>query len=159
MNRLHQYLQRISYGGPLSATLATLRSLQRAHLLAIPFENLDVQLEEEPSLDIDRIYEKIVTGGRGGWCYEMNALFAWALRELGFSVDLIGAAVGREKRGADAEMNHLALIVTLERAAATFANFFDRYFNLHPGRSEALWERAAKQQRETLKKKLRPFHA
>jgi len=115
MTKLHKYLRRIGYGGPLSPTRPTLHNLHRAHLLAIPFENIDVQMRIRPTFDIDATFEKIVERGRGGWCYEMNGLFAWALRELGFSLDMIGAAVGRTKSGEKALMNHLALIVHLDQ--------------------------------------------
>lgn len=111
--KIHKYLRRIGYGGPLSPTRQTLHNLHRAHLLTIPFENIDVQTRVRPTLDIDAIFEKIVEGGRGGWCYEMNGLFAWALRELGFTVDLAGAAVGRVRE--KSLMNHLALIVRLDQ--------------------------------------------
>lgn len=125
MSRLHDYLHRIAYGGPLSADYQTLRALQRAHLLAVPFENIDVQLGNEPPHDIDRIFDKIVTGRRGGWCYEMNALFGWALRELGFTVDFVAGAVSRDKKGDEALMSHLALIVHLERPYLADAGFGD----------------------------------
>jgi N-hydroxyarylamine O-acetyltransferase len=84
-------------------------------LLAIPFENLDVQLGVRRTFDLDTVFEKIVDEGRGGWCYEMNGLFGWALRELGFDVDFIAGAVNRQKNGDAALMNHLMLIVRLDR--------------------------------------------
>jgi N-hydroxyarylamine O-acetyltransferase len=114
MTKLHRYLNRIGYGGPLSPTRTTLHNLHRAHLLAIPFENLDVQMGVRPTFDLDATFEKIVARKRGGWCYEMNGLFGWVLRELKFKVDFIGAAVDRNKRGEKALMNHLALIVHLD---------------------------------------------
>jgi len=109
--RLHAYLRRINYGGPLAPSRQTLHGLHRAHLLAIPFENVDIQLRVRPTLDTDAIYEKIVAQGRGGWCYEMNALFGWALRELGFRADYVAGAVNRQRSGEKALMNHLALVV------------------------------------------------
>ena len=108
-------MRRINYGGPLAPSRQTLHHLHRAHLLAIPFENLDVQLRHKRPFTIDAVYEKIVEERRGGWCYEMNGLFGWALRELGFKVDYIAGAVNRQKNGDAALMNHLALIVHLER--------------------------------------------
>ncbi len=114
MTKLHHYLRRIGYGGPLSVSSQTLHDLHRAHLLAIPFENIDVQRGRTPSLALDDIFEKLVVNRRGGWCFEMNGLFAWALRELGFRVDLLGAAVGRDKRGDAKLMNHLTLLVHLD---------------------------------------------
>ncbi len=107
-------MRRIDYGGPLSVSRQTLYALHRAHLLAIPFENLSVQGGAVPSLDLESLFEKIVTERRGGWCYEMNALFAWVLRELGFTVTYLAGAVARDKHGTTAEMNHLTLLVSLD---------------------------------------------
>ncbi|HET9030978.1 MAG TPA: arylamine N-acetyltransferase [Candidatus Aquilonibacter sp.] len=115
MNRLHQYLRRIEYGGPLHPSRQTLHALHRAHLLAIPFENVDVQLREKRPFTLDAVFEKIVEQRRGGWCYEMNGLFGWALGELGFKADYIACAVDRQKNGDRALMNHLALIVHLDQ--------------------------------------------
>ena len=114
-SKVHRYLERIGYGGPLSLTRMTLHNLHRAHLLAIPFENLDVQMRERRPFTIEAAYEKIVEERRGGWCYEMNGVFAWVLRQLGFKVDLVAGAVNRNKNGDKALMNHLALIVHLEK--------------------------------------------
>ncbi|HKP88037.1 MAG TPA: arylamine N-acetyltransferase, partial [Blastocatellia bacterium] len=62
------YLERIKYRGPLEPTAATLRDLHRAHMLAVPFENLDIHLGREIVLDEQRVYSKIVDGRRGGFC-------------------------------------------------------------------------------------------
>lgn len=114
MNRLERYLERIAFTGRPRADLATLDALHRQHLLRIPYENLDVMLGHGASRDPDVIFEKIVTGGRGGWCYEMNGLFAWALEAIGFRITRLAAGVDREQRGDVALGNHLALWVHLE---------------------------------------------
>ena len=127
MSRLHGYLRRIEYGGPMSPSLQTLRALHRAHLCAIPYENIDVQLGRTLPLDVDRMYDKLVTQRRGGWCYEMNGLFSWALRELGFDVDILGSGVGAREAGPSAMMGHLIVRVNLERpylADVGFGNGF-----------------------------------
>lgn len=124
---LTEYLDRVGYVGPLEPNLATLRGLHRAHLLAIPYENLDIHLGRPLALDERRIFEKLVRERRGGWCYEMNGLFAWALREAGFRVDMLGGAVNRAALGERAERNHLVLLVELERpylADVGFGNAF-----------------------------------
>src|SRR5690349_13822179 len=97
--QLSAYLDRIGYGGPVRADLATLKALHRAHLLTIPYENLDVQLGRRVTTDPADAYDKIVRRGRGGWCYEMNGLFAWALGEIGFSVIRMAGAANRELLG------------------------------------------------------------
>lgn len=125
--QLAAYLRRIGYGGPLDPGIRTLRMLHRAHLLAISYENIDVLLGERVSLDPADAFEKIVTRKRGGWCYEMNGLFAWALRQLGFDVALLGAAASRTHKGDLAMMNHLSLLVRLEKpylADVGFGNGF-----------------------------------
>lgn len=97
--KLHDYLARIEYRGPLATDLACLSAIHRQHLLAIPYEDLDVQLGRPLDLDPERIFEKIVTGRRGGWCYEMNGLLCWALREIGFEVQrMVGGRDARDPR-------------------------------------------------------------
>ena len=113
--QLNDYLDRIGYRGPIAPTSATLRALHRAHLLAVPYENLDIHLGRALVLDERRIFDKIVRSRRGGWCYEMNGLFAWALRQLGFPVRLLAGAVTRAGQGAGAPGEHLILLVELER--------------------------------------------
>ena len=111
---LKAYLDRIDYNGPVRADLATLRGLHRAHLLAIPYENLDVQLGHPVKLARAQIYEKIVERRRGGWCYEMNGLFGWALAEAGFRVTRTTGAVRRDLMGDVMVGNHLVLRVDLD---------------------------------------------
>ena len=115
MMKLEAYLDRIHYTGPRTADYATLYQLHRAHLLAIPYENLDIHLGRTLPLDLDHIYTKIVEQQRGGWCYEMNGIFAWALRELGFTVTLLGSTVGAPAQGADGDWDHLVLLVQLDQ--------------------------------------------
>ncbi|NJK44589.1 MAG: arylamine N-acetyltransferase [Pleurocapsa sp. SU_196_0] len=66
---LESYLNRIAYTGPQTATLEVLNAVQEAHLNAIPYENLDIHLGRELTLDVTRAYEKLVLERRGGWCY------------------------------------------------------------------------------------------
>jgi N-hydroxyarylamine O-acetyltransferase len=109
------YLDRIGFVGRAQADLATLRRLQRGHLEHIPFENLDVQFGRRVTLDPKDAFAKLVSGGRGGWCYEMNGLFGWALESIGFRVTPISAAVLRRERGPTAIGNHLVLSVDLDQ--------------------------------------------
>lgn len=108
------YFDRIGYAGPVAPDLATLEGVIRAHAAAIPFENLDVQLDHRLTTDLPAIFDKLVGRRRGGWCYENNGLLGWALGEIGFDVRRISAGVMRQVRGDAALGNHLALIVTLD---------------------------------------------
>jgi len=77
------YLKRINYDGPLVTTVETLRRLQVAHLLTVPFENLSIHRKEPIVLNDNALFKKIVVERRGGFCYELNGLFAALLRALG----------------------------------------------------------------------------
>jgi N-hydroxyarylamine O-acetyltransferase len=92
-------------------TLATLRALHRAHLLAVPFENLDISEGRKIVVDEDPIIRKVVERRRGGFCYELNGAFAALLRALGFRVTLLSARVSRENGGEGPEFDHLTLRV------------------------------------------------
>lgn len=118
---LESYLRRIGVApsaieGP---DLETLGRLHRAHVLTVPFENLSIIGDphgpykgERIELDLPTIYEKIVEHERGGYCFELNALFHWALDRIGFDVHLAAARVLQED-SATPPANHLVIIVDL----------------------------------------------
>jgi N-hydroxyarylamine O-acetyltransferase len=140
---IRAYLDRIGYAGAPAATLQTLMALHEAHLLAIPYENLDIHLGCPLTLDTAAMYDKMVPGRRGGWCYEMNGLFAWALGELGFEVTLLASAVNRAVHGDGAERNHLILRVDLKQAYLVdvgFGNGFRYPLPLKPGLYRQSWQ-------------------
>ena len=96
--------------------LALLRDLQIAHLIAVPFENLDVFHRRGVSTDPAVSIRKIVDRGRGGWCFELNGSFAWLLRELGFDAVTVSCRVhGDDGWGPD--LDHCAIVVTLDGEA------------------------------------------
>ena len=86
----------------------------RAHVATIPFENIDVQLGRPTSRALPEIFAKLVSGRRGGWCYEQNGLLGWALAEIGFAVMPVAGGVMRAASGDSALGNHLALLVELD---------------------------------------------
>ena len=109
---LDAYCQRIGYQGEASATVETLTNLMRHQLFSVPFENLDVQAGKIVSLVPEDIANKILSQSRGGYCYEVNGLFAMALEALGIPYRFIAARpmfypVKRPK-------THLAIIAEVE---------------------------------------------
>ena len=90
---LEAYLARIGYTGRLDPTLATLNGLHLAHATSIPFENLDILLGREISLELDALQSKLVASRRGGYCFEQNTLFAAVLESLGFELSRLAARV------------------------------------------------------------------
>ena len=80
------YLDRIGWRDGVRTDLPTLAALVRAHRFSVPYETLDLWFRREFSLEVPAMYEKLVTRRRGGYCFELNGLFAWLLGELGFNV-------------------------------------------------------------------------
>ncbi|WP_395015936.1 arylamine N-acetyltransferase [Dongia sp.] len=112
---LDAYLARIGYAGPREPNLETLRGLHRAHLYAVPFENLDVVLKRPIQLDPAALMQKIVAGRRGGYCFESNALFMYALLTLGFTATPLAARVLWERKDSSLPpRSHMLLMVDLE---------------------------------------------
>jgi N-hydroxyarylamine O-acetyltransferase len=109
------YLARIRHEGSFEPSLSTLQALHAAHLRTVPFEDIDVYLKRPVDLSTPALFEKIVRRNRGGFCYELNGLFAELLRELGFQVTLLNAQVSRKEARFGPPFDHLALLVDLER--------------------------------------------
>ncbi|TPM40093.1 arylamine N-acetyltransferase [Mesorhizobium sp. B2-3-4] len=90
---LDAYFSRIGHAGSRDASLDMLKTLHFLHPQAIPFENMDPFLGRPVRLDIASLQDKIVLGGRGGYCFEHNLLFMHALKALGFEVGGLAARV------------------------------------------------------------------
>jgi N-hydroxyarylamine O-acetyltransferase len=108
------YLNRINYEGELDTSPEVLNRLQKQHLLAVPFENLDIHYRKK--IDLEKSYDKIVVRRRGGFCYELNGLFYELLKSLGFKTKLISARVYDKNKGYGREFDHMAIIATINDA-------------------------------------------
>lgn len=124
---IDRYLQRINYRGSLAPTARTLCELQLAHLLAVPFENLSIHSGLPIILEDDALFDKIVVGRRGGFCYELNGLFAALLRGLGFKVAMLSAAVANDEGSFSPDFAHMTLLVTLEERWLADVGFGDSF--------------------------------
>jgi N-hydroxyarylamine O-acetyltransferase len=108
------YLKRLKLSGPCQADLPTLQALQRAHLVAIPFENLDIHLKRPIFLDETSLWDKLITRKRGGFCYEVNGLFAGLLKEIGFGVTYLNARDYHPEDDAfGIDFDHLTLLIQI----------------------------------------------
>ena len=105
------YLERLGVPAPEAPTLAALASLHRTHLMAVPFETLDISLGRPVRLDLGSVHAKVVGARRGGYCYELNPLFGALLRHLGYAVDLVSARVATSDGGLTDPFDHVALVV------------------------------------------------
>jgi len=105
------YLRRLGAGYPEEPTVASLRALHLRHLRTVPFENLSVHLGEEIVLEEQRLWDKVVGRGRGGFCYELNGLFGALLTALGYEVTPLAARVYGDGDRLGIPYDHMALLV------------------------------------------------
>jgi len=107
------YLDRLNYRGQVKPDLITLRGLHLAHMLSIPFENLDIGINRPIRIDRESIWNKLIINRRGGFCYELNGAFAWLLQQIGFRVTYLNGRVFNKEGDLGIGFDHLALMVQL----------------------------------------------
>ncbi|MEW4564597.1 arylamine N-acetyltransferase [Bremerella sp. JC770] len=112
---LDAYFRRIGYNGPREPSLSVLNDIVHAHVLTIPFENLDGLLGRAICLDAGSLQQKLVRSPRGGYCFEQNGLLLLVLEAMGFDVAPISARVKiGYPRGEITPRTHLVVRVELE---------------------------------------------
>ncbi|GAA3395184.1 arylamine N-acetyltransferase family protein [Cryptosporangium minutisporangium] len=89
----------------------SLAELHAAHVLSVPFEDYDIHLGIPIDLDLDAIAAKVVGRRRGGFCYELNGLFAALLSALGHRVTLVSAFSLDPDRTPGPDFEHARLLV------------------------------------------------
>jgi N-hydroxyarylamine O-acetyltransferase len=108
------YLDRLGLSSVPSPSLDLLAELQAAHLVEVPFENLDVYHGRGASTDVGESLDKIVRRGRGGWCFQVNGAFGWLLDRVGFDVVYVSCRV-HDDDGWGPANDHCALVVHIDR--------------------------------------------
>ncbi|MBB2917319.1 arylamine N-acetyltransferase family protein [Cupriavidus alkaliphilus] len=91
--QLDAWLARLGIAAPPSPTLQALDAVLAAHLASIPFENVDPLLRRPVRIDLDAVFDKLVTRRRGGYCFELNTLLSAGLGALGYEVTPLAARV------------------------------------------------------------------
>lgn len=116
--KIAAYLDRIGYTQPVKPDAQTLFGLQIAHMRKVPFENLDIELKRPIPISESAIWDKIIINKRGGFCYELNGLFAWLLKQIGFDVTYLNARVYGREGNLGIDFDHLALLVKIPNETA-----------------------------------------
>jgi N-hydroxyarylamine O-acetyltransferase len=125
------YLQRIGFDMPVQPDVKTLFGLHRTHLLTVPFENLDIHLGKPIRLNEQALWDKIILRRRGGFCYELNGMFAWLLKEIGFEVTYLNGRVYNDQGQRGREFDHLTLLARIPDEEAGWladVGFGDSFF-------------------------------
>ncbi|GGB53819.1 arylamine N-acetyltransferase family protein [Blastomonas aquatica] len=112
---LDRYLARVGLEGRPGIDLARIDALLWAQRLSIPYDALDARLGRGVDLAPDIVANKLLSGTRGGYCFELNQILARALEALGFVVVPMLARVWfRQEPGDDVPpRTHIVLAVAL----------------------------------------------
>ncbi|ASK32086.1 arylamine N-acetyltransferase [Chryseobacterium sp. T16E-39] len=112
---LKKYFDRIHYSKNAELTIETLKDIHALQPQYITFENIDTYTDHVPRVDWRSVFNKLVIGGRGGYCYEQNVLLKNVLETIGFAVT---SHLGRVLWGGEKEnkppRTHMLLIVSLD---------------------------------------------
>lgn len=108
-----EYLRRMAADRPAAPDAAALRTLQLQHLRTVPFENLSVHLGEPVVLTERALTDKLVRDRRGGFCYELNGVFAALLTALGYDAALLAARVFEDDGSLGIPYDHAVVRVRL----------------------------------------------
>jgi len=139
---INTYLERINYTNSVKPDTQTLYGLHLAHMLAVPFENLDIGLKRPIHIDERSIWDKIVISKRGGFCYELNGLFAWLLKQIGVDVTYLNARVFNRDGELGSHFDHLTLLVQIPGQSSRwvadvgFGDSFNEPLHLETGREQ-----------------------
>lgn len=132
----HKYLKRINYLNKIIIDDKTLIGLHENHVLNVPFENLDVHYKIFFDLALDRLYKKVVVNFRGGFCYELNALFNALLCNIGFKSRIIAARIFDDHGNLGPEYDHMSIYVETGKkylADVGFGDLFTKPLEIRDG--------------------------
>jgi N-hydroxyarylamine O-acetyltransferase len=124
---IEKYLTRIGISAQLPASDATLHLIHQNHIHHIPFENIDIRYRKQFTIDRNAVYQKVVKERRGGFCYELNSLFCWLLRELGFAAKIISARIVNTDGSLGPEFDHMCVHVKTTRSYLADVGYGDLF--------------------------------
>ncbi|EKF65647.1 tubG protein [Serratia plymuthica A30] len=96
-------------------------------MLSVPFENLSIIYRQGIHLEEPALFNKIVERNRGGFCYELNRLFAALLKDIGFNVQFISGEIRARDGSFGAPFDHMALKVELDQPYLVDVGFGDSF--------------------------------
>lgn len=115
-------------------------TLHKQHVHQIPFENLDIFYKRLFNLDLVDVYQKVITDHRGGFCYELNLLFNWLLKEVGFLGRVIAARIFEGQGTLGPEFDHMAVYVKTGKDFLVDVGYGDLFITPIEIRSGTQWD-------------------
>jgi N-hydroxyarylamine O-acetyltransferase len=108
---IKQYLKRINFTDSLAISDVTLQALHEHHVQNVPFENIDIHYKKLFDLELDNIYKKVILNKRGGFCYELNAIFNTLLCDIGYKSSIIAARIFDDLGHLGPQFDHMCIVV------------------------------------------------
>lgn len=137
---IRKYLERIEYIDLPDVTDDVLIDLHKRHVYQIPFENLDIHYHRIFNLDLEKVYQKIIINNRGGFCYELNLLFNWLLKELGFDSRIIASRICTEDGMLGPPFDHMSLYVKTKKEFLVDVGYGDLFITPIEIKSGPQWD-------------------
>ena len=136
------FLRRIGSPDMNGSDEEVLSRMHFAHLTHIPFENIDVLMGRGIDVSPQAVFDKLVTGRRGGYCFEMNCLFCLAARGAGMKAEGVLARVNRGGELGFGGYSHRMNVVELGRTrwlcdVGFGGDGFVRPLRLEPGEEQS----------------------
>ena len=92
-SQIEAYFERIHYQDVFTWGVESLDRLCALHQQYIPYENVAIMEGTALDLSPSALFDKMICQKRGGFCFELNALFRTLLQSLGYSVTNLMARI------------------------------------------------------------------
>lgn len=105
------FLRRIGLTRHDGPSVEALFELHAAFADTVPYESVQYQLGKGGPLEPSAVAERILAREAGGYCFQLNGVFAQFLTELGYQVTMHRGGVQTMTRPARVDASHLVLTV------------------------------------------------
>ncbi|WBQ06300.1 arylamine N-acetyltransferase family protein [Kribbella sp. CA-293567] len=107
-------LRRIGVASHPEPSVEALFALHAAFVDQVPYETVQYQFGRGGSMDPEQVAQRIIARETGGYCFQLNGVFAQLLTTLGYAVTLHRGGVQTAKRPPVVDASHLVLTVVLD---------------------------------------------
>jgi len=108
------FLRRIGVDGHGRPSVEGLTELHAAFVDQVPYETVQYQFGGGGPIDPEAVAARIIAREAGGYCFQLNGVFAHLLTELGYEVTKHRGGVHTANRPRVVDSSHMVLTVLLE---------------------------------------------
>jgi arylamine N-acetyltransferase len=108
------FLQRIGVAEHSEPGIEALSELHQAFVGAVPYESVQFQFGQGGPMDPEAVAQRIIAREAGGYCFQLNGVFAHLLTSLGYDVTMHRGGVQTANRPAVVDASHMVLTTVLD---------------------------------------------